>query len=128
MIIILLKMCYKKILAVSICCFCRPEAEFNLAQHCSPLSGRKCANILCEWGCLRDNNNDTEIRWNFFQQLVKWQDSTGLHAANKITQRHLRFKSEKMKVKLAVQLLSDSVAHRQLNYSKTLQSHIIMLE
>jgi hypothetical protein len=35
-------MCYKKILAVSICCFPRPEAEFNLAQHCSPLSGRKC--------------------------------------------------------------------------------------
>jgi hypothetical protein len=57
-----------------------------------------------------DNNNDTEIRWNFFEQLVKLQDSTGLHAANKITQRHLRFKTEIMKVKLAVQLLCDSVA------------------
>jgi hypothetical protein len=67
-------------------------------------------NTLCEWGCLCDNNNDTQIRWNFFEQLVNLQDSTGLHAANKITQRHLRFKTEIMKVKLAVQLFSDSVA------------------
>jgi hypothetical protein len=66
-------------------------------------------NTLCEWGRLRDNSNDTQIRWNFFEQLVNLQDSIGLHAANKITQRHLRFKTEIMKVKLAVQLLSDSV-------------------
>ena len=51
------------------------------------------------------------IQWHYFEELVKVQNLYGLHAATKIRKRHLNWQQEKMKVKLATQLLSASVAH-----------------
>lgn len=56
---------------------------------------------------------DTEgktICWSYFEKLVTLQEDEGLHAATKIRKRHLQWQKEKMKVKLATQTFSKSVA------------------
>lgn len=50
------------------------------------------------------------ISWHVLELLHKLQVKEGLHLGNKITARHLNFFKNKMKVKLATQLLSNSVA------------------
>jgi hypothetical protein len=49
-------------------------------------------------------------KWHHVDQLDKLQESEGLSLANRLTRRHVDFSTQKMKVKLAVQVLSDSVA------------------
>jgi hypothetical protein len=44
------------------------------------------------------------------EALLKLQTSEGLHAANKLTHRHVNFQQQIMKVKYAVQTMSSSVA------------------
>lgn len=58
---------------------------------------------------LNDNENKT-ISWKFIQQLVLFQDAEKLHPATKVRSRHVYFNNEKMKVNLAVQVLSTSVS------------------
>ena len=43
-------------------------------------------------------------------ELQKIQESEGLHLANKLKLKHIRWKQQKMKVNLAAQALSSSVA------------------
>lgn len=50
------------------------------------------------------------IKWSYVSELVEYQDMEGLHAANKITYRHLQWEREKMRVRLATQTLSKSVS------------------
>lgn len=50
------------------------------------------------------------IKWEYIQKLNELQESEGLHLGNKLRRAHLNFFKQKMKVKLAVQLLSESVA------------------
>lgn len=50
------------------------------------------------------------ILWEYIEKLVKTQEREGLHLANKLTSRHVKWQQEKMKVKLAAQTLSLSVA------------------
>lgn len=50
------------------------------------------------------------IKWDFIKKLENLQNSEGLHLGNKIRKAHIHFFKQKMKVKLAVQLLSNSVA------------------
>lgn len=50
------------------------------------------------------------ISWHFLELLHDLQVNEGLHLGNKITACHLNFVKNKMKVKLATQLLSNSVA------------------
>lgn len=66
-------------------------------------------NALHLWKELKDKDGNI-ISWIFFEKLVELQEKAGLHAANKLTRRHLNFKREIMKVALAVQLFSNSVA------------------
>lgn len=47
-----------------------------------------------------------KIRWQLLENLVKLQKNVGLNFANKITPRHIYFRNEVMKVKLATQLMS----------------------
>ncbi|KAL7383197.1 hypothetical protein ABVT39_006240 [Epinephelus coioides] len=49
------------------------------------------------------------VRWSHITELNNVQEKEGLHAANKITRKHINFSSQKMKVSLAVQTLSQSV-------------------
>lgn len=51
-----------------------------------------------------------DIKWNYFERLVGLQKHEGLRLGIKITSRHINFKNQIMKVKLAVQLLSSSSA------------------
>jgi hypothetical protein len=66
-------------------------------------------NLLGDWGVLYDKDGNI-INWNFFKSLVALQDQYGLQAASKLRNRHINYQKEKMKVQLAVQTLSDSVA------------------
>jgi hypothetical protein len=66
-------------------------------------------NTLADWHILVDEDG-RKIKWEFFKTLVDLQQTEGLHAANKLTQRHINFKQEIMKVRLAVQIFSRSVA------------------
>lgn len=50
------------------------------------------------------------IDWTFIEKLCNKQESDGLHAATRLRRRHLLWAKEKMKVSLAVQTLSKSVA------------------
>ncbi|CAH1994072.1 unnamed protein product [Acanthoscelides obtectus] len=56
------------------------------------------------------DQDGNQIDWNFLSKLVYTQYSEGLHLGTKITVRHLQFVREKMKVKIATQTLSKSVA------------------
>uniref|UniRef100_A0A2A4JJZ8 THAP-type domain-containing protein n=1 Tax=Heliothis virescens TaxID=7102 RepID=A0A2A4JJZ8_HELVI len=51
-----------------------------------------------------------QINFDFIERLWKLQESEGLHMGTKITKAHLYFTKQKMKVRLATQLLSNSVA------------------
>lgn len=50
------------------------------------------------------------VKWFYIAELNKTQEVEGLHAANRLTRRHINFSQQKMKVKLATQTLSNSVA------------------
>ena len=67
-------------------------------------------NTLGEKKVIIDDNGGT-IKWDFLTELCKLQDEEGLHLANKMRKSHIFYSNQKMKVKLATQLFSQSVAH-----------------
>lgn len=66
-------------------------------------------NCFGELGQLIHDNDDI-IDFNFIIKLNELQESEGLHLGNKLRSQHVKFFKQKMKVKLATQLLSRSVA------------------
>lgn len=66
-------------------------------------------NTLADLSPLKDINGN-KIEWRFLNELVKLQEEEGLHLGNKVKKAHVYFKRQKMKVKLAVQVLSRSTA------------------
>ncbi|KAH8009969.1 hypothetical protein HPB51_023025 [Rhipicephalus microplus] len=54
--------------------------------------------------------NGSEVRWSFIKELEKLQRDEGLHLENRLTRAHIEWAKQKMKVRLAVQTLSSSVA------------------
>ena len=50
------------------------------------------------------------IKWEFIERLHKLQVKEGVHAANKLHKAHIEWQQMKMKVKLAAQTFSASVA------------------
>lgn len=56
------------------------------------------------------NSNNEPIRWSYIIELEKIQTEEGLVLANKLSPSHIQWFRQKMKVKLAVQTLSLSVA------------------
>lgn len=62
-----------------------------------------------------------KAKWQHIQHLHSKQASEGLRLANKLTQAHINFLNQKMKVRLAVQIFSSSCAKLSnfLNESKT---------
>lgn len=61
------------------------------------------------------------IKWEFIEKLEALQNAEGLHLGNKVRKAHLNFFKQKMKVRLAVQLLSESVADALLYCEQELQ-------
>ena len=66
-------------------------------------------NSFAALGSLKDVDGE-RIEWRFIEELEKLQSEEGLRAGNKLRKAHLQFRKMKMKVSLAVQLLSASVA------------------
>lgn len=56
------------------------------------------------------DDEDNMVDWKYVCALEKLQESEGLHIANKLKSSHINFFTQKMKVSLAAQLLSNSVA------------------
>ena len=66
-------------------------------------------NCFGEYQVLYTSDGET-ISWNYVVELYKLQEERGLHLGNKLTRSHVYYKDNKMKVKLATQLFSKSVA------------------
>ncbi|XP_065211605.1 uncharacterized protein LOC135843273 [Planococcus citri] len=74
-------------------------------------------NAFAEYGPLK-NNKGEDICWKFVPLLYQLQTASGLHFGNKIRKKHIDFSNTKMKVKLATQVLSESV-HDSLEHLKS---------
>lgn len=79
-------------------------------------------NAFGEKKMLLDLDNNL-INYSFIQDLFLLQENEGSFSANKISKQHIYYFKQKMKVKLATQLLSQSVAHalRFCNYNLNLE-------
>ena len=66
-------------------------------------------NTLAEKGLLVDKDGK-KILWQYVVELQKLQESEGLHLANKLKLAHIKWYQQKMKVNLAAQTFSSSVA------------------
>ena len=66
-------------------------------------------NTWSDWKVLKDKDGNT-IEWKFLEELHKLQESEGLRLANKLRSAHIDWKPQKMKVNLAAQTISSSVA------------------
>ena len=67
-------------------------------------------NSFEHFGRIKDADGN-EIDWKYVKQLQELQENEGLRAGNKLKKAHIHFKQQKMKVNLATQLLSSSVAN-----------------
>ena len=66
-------------------------------------------NILSQMGSLTDKNGKKKS-WNYIVQLQKLQEIEGLNLATKLKKQHINWFNQKMKLNLAAQTLSSSVA------------------
>ena len=66
-------------------------------------------NTWSDWKVLQDEDGDT-IEWKYIVKLHELQEQEGLRLANKLRSAHIDWKPQKMKVNLAAQTLSSSVA------------------
>ena len=77
-------------------------------------------NALGSWKTLIDGKNNV-IRWQHIVDLYEYQKNNGFTLANKLTKQHVMFEKKPMKVKYAVQVLSQSVANALLTMSELKQ-------
>ena len=66
-------------------------------------------NCVATYGTLLDQDNN-EINWSYIKLLHKLQKTEGQKLANKLKQAHIYWWQQKIKVNLAAQVLSGSVA------------------
>ena len=52
-----------------------------------------------------------QIKWQYIEELNKLQEKEGLRLGNKLKMAHIQWRNQKMKVHLAAQLFSRSVAN-----------------
>lgn len=60
--------------------------------------------------CLIIFDNDGIVNWNHIADLNNIQEKESLHLGNKLKSGHIHYHKQKMKIRLAAQLFSDSVA------------------
>jgi hypothetical protein len=90
--------------------FPNPQSQENIFFYLDACHMLKLIrNCLASQGKLTHGDGN-EILWIFFENLVNLQNIEGLHAATKLRKRHLQWAREKMKVKIAAQTFSNSVA------------------
>jgi len=66
-------------------------------------------NTLGDKKSIVDDNNNF-VKWKYIEKLHQLQEAEGLHLGNRIRHSHLAWFKKKMNVRLAAQLLSESVA------------------
>ena len=66
-------------------------------------------NTLADGGMFLDGDGN-RIKWDYIVALNRLQQDEGVHLANKVTDVHINFLTQKMKVNLAAQILSTSCA------------------
>lgn len=91
--------------------FVHPETEqriFFIFDPCHML--KLVRNLFSHFGCLVDPDGQ-EIRWSYLEELHRLQQREGLHIANKLRESHIAWHRQVMKVRLAAQTLSRSVAN-----------------
>jgi len=64
------------------------------------------------------DSNGGKIQWQFIVNLYHYQTKNGITLANKLNKQHVNFEKNQMKVKYAVQVLSQSVANALTTMSK----------
>lgn len=77
-------------------------------------------NTIASTGSLYDNQGRM-VKWQYVVSLHKVQTDEGLLAATKLGVRHIQWKREKMKVRLATQVLSASVSNALLYLAEDLK-------
>lgn len=90
--------------------FLHPDCGIEVAIILDPCHMIKLVRNTFEAKKVIFTNNNKEIRWRLITALNQLQTSQGLNFANKLSQRHINFRNEIMKVKLATQLLSRSIS------------------
>ena len=91
--------------------FCHPS-DSNLKVHvifdvCHML--KLVRNAFAEGGIFLDPSGQ-KVKWSYLHELHKLQDTEGFHLANKFRLAHVNWRTQKMKVNLAAQTISESVA------------------
>ena len=66
--------------------------------------------MLAHYVSIKNGSTGNVISWNYITKLYELQQDEGLRLANKLKRNHLEFASQKMKVNLSVQALSNSTA------------------
>ena len=90
--------------------FSSGHSDEPLSMVFDPCHGIKLVrNAFADLRVLKDARG-REIRWQYIQHLHELQVEEGVHAANKVRKAHVEFHRQKMKVSLAAQILSNSVA------------------
>ena len=93
-----------------ICSFPHPSSSQQVCIILDACHMLKLArNLLADKRTLIDSDGH-EIKWEYFEALQKLQIQEGLRAGNKLHERHIQWTKQKMKVRLAAQTLSSSVA------------------
>ena len=83
------------------------EKIFVLLDVCHMLKLMR--NTLAEKGILFDSEKK-QICWKYIKDLHNLQDAEGLRLGNKLKSQHIDWRQQKMKVNLAAQVFSSSVA------------------
>ena len=87
---------------------CNPDLKISIfLDACHML--KLIRNTLAEKSLLIDDSGN-EIKWQYIKSLQELQAVEGLRAGNKLHERHIQWTKQKMKVRLAAQTLSSSVA------------------
>lgn len=77
-------------------------------------------NTLGDKKVLTHRDSSYQIRWSYIEKLYEVQEAEGLRCATKLTKSHIQFGDNRMRVKYATQVLSNSVA-KALDMCKILQ-------
>lgn len=65
--------------------------------------------MLIDKDCIVDKD-DGLIKWDYIVQLHYLQECEGIHLANKLQKSHIQWTTQKVKIKLSVQIFSALVA------------------
>ena len=90
--------------------FKHPTMDYNVCAIFDPCHMLKLArNSLADLSYLVDSDGE-KIEWMFFKELHNLQEREGLKLKNRLGSKHINYQKNKMKVSLAAQALSSSVA------------------